>query len=340
MNILQKNTPTVVITSIFNPTEAVRRFANLKDWQLIVVADNKTPTNWEQQGAYLLSVDEQRESDLRISARLPWNHYCRKLLGYLYAIRAGAPVIYDTDDDNLPQDNWHLPPFDGDYATSQPDLGFVNIYASFTEQHIWPRGFPLEQILDPQTLLLEEQLSTQPIRVGVWQGLADGDPDVDAIYRLTLNKPCIFRRRPPIALDQGTFCPYNSQNTFYRPEFYALLYLPAFVTFRFTDILRGLVAQPILTRLGYRLGFLEATVFQERNPHNYLRDFESEIPCYLHPQKILELVDRVIDTTETVENNLGKAYEALCVAGIVPPEELVLLRAWLDDLADCVAMNY
>ena len=30
-----------------------------------------------------------------------------------------------------------------------------------------------------------------PSRVGVWQGLADGDPDVDAIYRLTVGEPLV-----------------------------------------------------------------------------------------------------------------------------------------------------
>ena len=41
------------------------------------------------------------------------------------------------------------------------------------------------------------------------------------------------------------------------------MYLPTFVTFRFTDILRSYVAQPIMWNAGYRLGFTNATVTQK-----------------------------------------------------------------------------
>ena len=33
---------------------------------------------------------------------IPWNHFGRKNVGFLYAIAHGAHVIYDTDDDNIP----------------------------------------------------------------------------------------------------------------------------------------------------------------------------------------------------------------------------------------------
>ena len=78
--------------------------------------------------------------------------------------------------------------------------------------------------------------------VGVWQGLADEDPDVDAIYRLTSDTPCYFNERNPVVLAKGTVCPFNTQNTIIIKPLFNLLYLPTTATFRFTDILRGLVA--------------------------------------------------------------------------------------------------
>ena len=47
----------------------------------------------------------------------------------------------------------------------------------------------------------------------VWQGLADHDPDVDAIYRLTQRRRNFdfTARGAPLALPVGTFCPYNAQ---------------------------------------------------------------------------------------------------------------------------------
>ena len=32
---------------------------------------------------------------------LPWNHFGRKNIGYLYAISMGAKTIFDFDDDNM-----------------------------------------------------------------------------------------------------------------------------------------------------------------------------------------------------------------------------------------------
>ena len=171
------------------------------------------------------------------------------------------------------------------------------------------------------------------MRVGVWQGLADGDPDVDAIYRLTNNMPCLFDEREPVVLAKGTACPFNSQNTLFRKELFPLLYLPCTVTFRFTDILRGLVAQPIMWFYDYHLGFTKATVLQERNPHDYLKDFESEIPCYLHTRPVMELVGGAIRSSYALADNLYQAYEALQAHGYVEKDELAILAAWLKDVA-------
>jgi hypothetical protein len=226
-----------------------------------------------------------------------------------------------------------MPPFEGRYALSPGGRGFINIYRSFTDQAIWPRGFPLDRVTDPGAVLSETDLHDAPIRVGVWQGLADGDPDVDAVYRLTVGTACRFRERDPIVLAPGTLCPFNSQNTAFCRPLFPLLYLPAHVSFRFTDILRGLVAQPILWLHGYHLGFTAATVFQERNPHDYLKDFESEIPCYLYPHVVIETVTGALRPGGSVADHLHQAYEALHRRGIVPAQELAVLSAWLEDVA-------
>lgn len=321
----------IVITSIFSPTSAIVSFSRQKDWQLIVVGDRKTPVAWACDNTRFISALDQETCGYNVAQRLPWNHYCRKMIGYVQAIKAGAEVIVDTDDDNIPKPGWTVQDFTGDYPMTQTHLGFVNIYKSFTDMHIWPRGFPLNRITD-ESAFLKDDLTSSTVRVGVWQGLADGDPDVDAIYRLTNNAPCFFRERAPIVLAKGTLCPFNSQNTAYRKELFPLLYLPAFVNFRFTDILRGLVAQPLMWQMNYHLGFTHATVSQERNPHNYLKDFESEIPCYLHPEEIMNCVSGAIKSTHSLPDNLYQAYETLHERRLVKREELTVLSAWLKDL--------
>lgn len=322
----------IVITSIFAPTKAVAKFAALPGYQLLVVGDQKTPADWRAAGAAYLSVAKQEATGFRLSKKLPFNHYARKMVGYLCAMQAGAQLIIDTDDDNVPYDDWAFPALEGNYLTTPPNRGFINLYKNFTRHHVWPRGYPLDLVLNAAHHLREEELTSRRASVGIWQGLADGSPDVDAIYRLVDNTDIFFDKRAPIVLAAGTLCPFNSQNTAVRRELFPLLYLPAYVTFRFTDILRGLVAQPIMWAHGYQLGFTAATVRQERNPHDYLQDFESEIPAYLLPHRVIAAVTRAITQASTVSENLRQAYAELAKEAIVTPQELDLLDCWLTDI--------
>jgi hypothetical protein len=339
MTTLTVKTPgySVIMTSIFRPSEAVRGFAGRSDCRLYVAGDKKTPADWQEPQVRFLSAREQEQSPSRLLQLLPWNHYCRKQSAYLLAITEGAEIIVDTDDDNIPKASWAMPAFSGVFDVTRPEGGFVNMYQAFTGQFIWPRGFPLNRILDENSSPMVAQ--KKDVRVGVWQGLADGDPDVDAIYRLTNNRPCNFDERSPLVLDEGTLCPFNSQNTAFCRAAFPLLYLPALVTFRYTDILRGLIAQPILWAAGYRLGFTGATVVQERNPHNYLKDFESEIPCYLHPDRVVEIARQAVSATRSIPENLLRVYENLIQAGLVPAGEMKLLEAWLYDLNTIAQMS-
>lgn len=327
-----KNRRFIIITSIFPPTKAIQSFSELSDYQLIVVGDKRTPSNWASKKTIFLSTSEQKKLGFNIFKNLPYDHYSRKMMGYLYAIESKAEVIIDSDDDNIPKTDWGFPSFQGNYLTSKENLGFVNVYRYFSDMNIWPRGFPINLITNVKSILEENGLKKQNVKVGIWEGLADGDPDVDAIYRLTRNQLCYFNERQPIVLERGTVCPFNSQNTAFCKELFSLLYLPSFVSFRFTDILRGLVAQPIMWLMGYKLGFSKATVVQERHPHNYLRDFESEIPSYLFAEKIIDLVTNSINTDHSISDNLRESYQVLYENKIVLKKELSLLANWLRDL--------
>ncbi|QPH38356.1 STELLO glycosyltransferase family protein [Pedobacter endophyticus] len=320
----------IVITSIFPPTEAIEKFSALEDFQLTVVGDKKTPEGWNYPNVNYLSIADQENSGFSLAKILPYNHYCRKMIGYLHAIKNKANRIIDTDDDNIPYDSWHFPDLEASQDHLNENLGFINIYQLFTEQKIWPRGLPLKLITTKYSL--EEAVNEKKSNVGVWQGLADEDPDVDAIYRLTSDEPCYFNKRKPVVLSKGTLCPYNSQNTMYRQELFSLLYLPTYVTFRFTDILRGLVAQPIMWLYGYHLGFTEATVIQKRNPHDYLKDFMSEVPMFEYTETVIELVKSAISSDRSINENLRLAYQSLLNNGIVEQRELDTLDAWINDV--------
>ncbi|SFF37681.1 STELLO glycosyltransferase family protein [Spirosoma endophyticum] len=320
----------IVITSIFNPTEAVILFSKMPDYQLIVVGDKKTPIDWHCDNVDFISVHQQETLKFELTKSLPYNHYCRKMLGYLISISNGADYIIDTDDDNIPKNNWIFPAFESKFDCVEANQGFINVYQLYTKQKIWPRGLPLNLIA--KQFDLENLINSKNCKVGIWQGLADEDPDVDAIYRLTSDVPCYFDERDPVVLDKGTISPFNTQNTIIRKELFALLYLPTYVTFRFTDILRGLIAQPIMWLYDYQLGFVNATVVQKRNPHDYMKDFVSEIPMYEYTEKVIDVVTRTISIDKSIESNLYDSYDSLLKADIVSANEMKTLEAWLTDL--------
>ena len=60
----------------------------------------------------------------------------------------------------------------------------------------WPRGLPLDMIHQPLTKSFSN--AQREIKFGVLQSLADIQPDVDAIYRLTKETPFVFERPAPI----------------------------------------------------------------------------------------------------------------------------------------------
>lgn len=319
----------IVITSIFPPSLAVQKFSEMNDWHLVVVGDKKTPKDWAYPKVTYLSIEQQSELGFQTFDVLPFDHYSRKNLGYLYAIQQGADLIADTDDDNIPYDYWpDINLNDCDVLKTVVSPRFPNIYKHFTSEHIWPRGFPLEEILEPSSIQYEHDPNRH---IGVWQSLVDSDPDVDAIYRLTINKPITFGKREPIKLKRSIYSPFNSQNTIWFKSAFNFLLLPAYVSFRFTDILRSYIAQRCMWANDSYLAFGSANAYQDRNPHNFLADFESEISAYLNIKKITNILDSVVDRDHPNELLLA-CYQALCDEGFTTQVEVNFCQAWIQDL--------
>ena len=317
----------IVITTINPKSKGIVHFEQMFDWNIILVGDKKSVPIESFDNLTYLSIQDQKNLGYEIVKVCPYNHYARKNIGYLYAIQNGADIIYDTDDDNLPYDDWYRP----DFVCSKryvSDQKFVNIYKYFTKELIWPRGYPLDEIHQQEHFNLKEN---EPINIGIWQGLADIDPDVDAIFRLVFNKRIKFESKPSVALEKGHYCPFNSQNTFWRKKTFPYLYLPAMTSFRFTDILRGYIAQRLIWEQDFHLGFTKATVYQKRNIHNIMKDFDDEIECHLNTKSIVELLDSLVLTSDSLLN-LETVYTALIEQGFIITQELDICKAWIADL--------
>lgn len=326
----------IVVTSISAPNRSLRALAEgaqAHDWNFFVMGDTKSPAEFQLDGCDFYAVDRQQSTGLKYAELCPTRSYTRKNIGYLLAIRSGAPMIIETDDDNIPRSE-----FWGDRRLSveAPTLtsgGWVNVYSYFCDVTMWPRGLPLDAVHDQHPAF--DTLPVSRLDCPIQQGLADGDPDVDAVYRLLLPLPQNFRRDRRMILGTRSWCPFNSQNTSWWPEAYPLLYLPAHCSFRMTDIWRSFVAQRIAWANGWSILFHEPTVWQDRNDHYLMRDFADEVPGYLNNRAMgAALAELDLKAgTENLGENLRTCYKTLVERGWVGAAEMDLLDAWLADLA-------
>jgi len=335
-NTNNKNEKTaVVITSIAKPNiilkDLAKECAN-KGYHFIVIGDQDSPDDFHIDGCDFYSLEKQKQTGFKSGLSCPTKHYARKNIGYLLAIKNGASIIIETDDDNFPLDEFWKLRHRQQKVHALENGGWINVYKYFTDENIWPRGFPLEHL--PQKVPYFDSLSIKNLDCPIQQGLADDNPDVDAIYRLTQPLPQTFRKNRSIALASGSWCPFNSQNTTWFSEAFALLYLPAHCSFRMTDIWRSFIAQRIAFLNGWSILFHEPTMTQQRNIHNLMRDFEQEIPGYLHNAKIVKSLEDLSlkPGTENIIENLRVCYEKLVSLSILPETELELLNDWIEDI--------
>ncbi|KAH9499448.1 hypothetical protein Btru_077895 [Bulinus truncatus] len=330
----------IVVTSIRPPTDDVKYMAQMPGWRVVVVGDVKSPGNWSYPNCDFLSTARQKLLNFKINSHLPFKSYARKNIGYLYAVLNGAKYIYETDDDNRPFDD--LEGFIYGHRTSglmYDGQRVFNPYHHFGQSTLWPRGYPLSEIgaVTSKSYWLDSDWTTPTIQ----QGVVNGDPDVDAVFRLTrksVTSPINVTfdpYAPPVFVPQGVFSPFNSQNTlFHHRAFWALL-IPMTTTFRMCDIWRGYWAQRLMWEIGDRLSFFTANAYQNRSVHSYMEDATDEKDMYFQTEALIGFLTNwtchssmsffqcVLElTTDMADKNFWKH------------EEIDLTRSWLDDLTE------
>jgi hypothetical protein len=330
----------IVITTIQPPTTGVQAIAThskVSGSPLIVIGDRKSPGAWECLGADYYSFERQADLPFATARHAPPDSYTRKMLGYLIAARDGCSHIRETDDDNVPYDDFlSAPPATIQARVAEPIDSWVNIYPYFTDRYIWPRGFPLEHLRDTERSGAPTRGTQSVSGPMVLQAVADGDPDVDAIYRLTAadTSDVHFRRDVPLLIPGDSWTPFNSQATTWPIELLPLMYLPWTCSFRMTDIWRSFIAQRLFPSLGAHLVITAPTVFQHRNAHDLMRDFNDEIEGYTGYERFAHtLVTTPIQgEKDSVLTDLRLIYEQLVKDRFFAAEEIDLLDAWLADI--------
>jgi hypothetical protein len=332
----------IVVTTISEPNKVLNALASgsiQNNRNFIAIGDEPSPDEFEIKGCDYYSIDRQLTTGFDLAKNCAKRHYARKNIGYLLAIRDGSNVIVDTDDDNMPYPSFWSERQRKDTSPFAEETGWLNIYRYFSNENIWPRGLPLDKVqLMPPAY---NSLRTAELDCPIQQGLANDNPDVDAIYRLVLPLPQVFRSDRRIALKRDVWCPFNSQNTMWWSDAFPLLYLPSHCSFRMTDIWRSFVAQRIAWENNWSVLFHEPTVWQERNEHNLMKDFHDELPGYLHNDKICEELGKlnIKSGVSSLFDNLKICYERMIELGFVDAKELPLLENWESDFKKAEEIN-
>lgn len=292
----------VIVTTTINPlTEAVKKFQELKDWELIVLADKKTPLDYKLKRGIFVTCEMQEKYDKKLSDLIGWNCIQRRNFGFLWAKDLKADIIAVVDDDNIPYKWW------GKELLVENKIK-VNYYETVlsafdpvgatNEKKLWHRGYPLQLVSQRSYKKKKKETIKPDIQADFW----NGDPDIDAICRMEHAPDVKFQNKYfPIASNK--ISPFNSQNTFLTKRVLQHYFLLPGIG-RMDDIWASYYVQG----LGFKVVYGKASVFQLRNPHDLTRDMKAEYLGYEHN---LSIVEKIIDNPEALRDFVPeKSWEA------------------------------
>ncbi len=320
----------VIITTINKPTETILKHISNIDYDVIIVGDNRTPNDYKNLNCIYLDISSQKKLFPELTDLIPYNHYCRKNLGYLYAIKKGYKIIYETDDDNIPYDNFdNILDYKDIKIISEQNNLWINIFKYFTNNaYIWPRGFPLSLIKNNPSYLIKNT-DKKPSLIN---GLVENDPDVDALFRIICNhkENINWDKNKCILIDNKNMCVFNTQNTFWlNSELFICLLIPCSVSFRYCDILRGIINNIIFKKTNNYMMYSSPNVIQKRNEHNLISDFKSEFEMYIHNETILDFIENDTLNITCVKDLLIIIYNNLLINNVITERDIEILNKWI-----------
>ena len=270
----------IVTTTINHPTTATLKFVEIAKrdgWEFVVVGDLKTPHDeYEKLELIYLHPDKQSELYPELSEIIGWRTIQRRNIGFVYAYQNGADILATVDDDNIPYDDWGTDLYIGkEVEVDYYENIRFNIFdpLSITNQsHLWHRGYPIEALQRKNDVEYKGKKKITPlIQADLW----DGDPDIDAMCRLTFKPIVKFDITKPYASSQ--FSPFNSQNTFIHRDALKHYAVWSFIG-RMDDIWGGYYTQRMIGT--DKLIYNRASVYQDRNAQDLIRNLENEIIGY------------------------------------------------------------
>jgi hypothetical protein len=300
----------IVTTTINRPTTATIKFAEIaqkNNWVFIIVGDIKTPHDdyKELEKKYsnvkYLTPEEQENNYKEISDAIGWKTIQRRNIGFIVAYKMGADIVATVDDDNIPYDDWGQNIYVGktiDVDLYEPELNVFDPLSITKDNYIWHRGYPIEYLQKRHRV---EYKGKTKRKVLIQADLWDGDPDIDAMARLTY-KPIVKYSDITEPYCSNKISPFNSQNTFLAREvipFYSVL---PFVG-RMDDIWGSYILQHYFPN---SVIYSPSSVYQDRNIQDLVTNLEKEIIGY---RETLTLLNNLISYDEIIPNKTNEFYK-------------------------------
>ena len=299
----------IVTTSIYPPSKAIKEFEKKEGWKLIVVGDKKTPHEeyLKRPNIIYLDPEYQEKTYKELSDLTGWNCTTRRNFGYIEAIKRGAQIIASIDDDNIPLEGWgenlllnqsisvdSFSPIDMNIKVFDP-------IAPTNYNHLWHRGYPLNLVNSKNNIQKIKANIVPDVQADFW----NGDPDVDAIERMIYSPTCNFNS-DVFPFTSDVLSPFNSQNTFFTSKS-----IRNYFMFPDTGRMEDIWASYYCEAKGHKVIYNVPSVIQERNPHDYISDFNKEIIGYQNNHK---LIDSLLIDPENIKNFVStNSYKALLI---------------------------
>lgn len=288
----------IVTTTIYSVSEAIKKFIEFKDWNIIIVGDKKTPHSEylllekTHSNVKYLTPKQQETNYKEISDLIGWNTIQRRNIGFLEALKSGAEIVASVDDDNIPLDNWRDniivgKPTNTYHYESNDTIVFDPIGVT-NHDNLWHRGFPIQLLHNKnKSFKITRKTIVPDVQAMFW----NGDPDIDAVCRLQFKPMCFFDNKY-FPISTNVFSPFNSQNTVFSKKALQKYIVIPFIG-RMDDIWGGYY----LESLNFNVVYTEATVFQDRNIQNLTKNLINEFIGY---EKTLELLLNLKENSDNI----------------------------------------
>jgi hypothetical protein len=246
-------------------------------------------------------LDADAQKKYQSSEAIGWKKIMRRNIALLEAIQQRPDFILSIDDDNVPEDDyfdrWHevvttpkarlIAPPESDTAPHWHNY----LASSDAPIEIYPRGFPIAFRHQKKLTIADAKEAITPERIGVFQGISLGHPDIDALTRVVHPEPIHSVAEKNYCL-KNVWSPYNSQNTIIATSLFPVAFMWPYAG-RYDDIYASFVWQKLLFNNDMFAYVGDPVNTQTDRRRGVMKDFENEIEGYMRGQEVWERINAI-----------------------------------------------